>query len=70
MPDDDLATADAKALARMRATLRCVQCGSADIVAVAPGTEAERMQNWTVARERPMVAWCRKCVNQRYLTVS
>lgn len=66
MPDPpDLAQADAAASERMRATLACASCGSPDIMAVAPGTEAVH-DMFLLVRERPTVCLCRRCLEQRY----
>lgn len=39
-------------------TFRCCVCGSADVLAVAPGDAAVECDLFTVRREVPMQAWC------------
>lgn len=40
----------------------CCGCGSHEIVAVRPGSEADRaLDQFVVRREKPMRAWCAVC---------
>jgi hypothetical protein len=50
------------------AGLRCVGCGSDEVVAVEPGAESERVAGIVVHRGRPVRAWCAKCWRRRWIS--
>lgn len=41
--------------------LHCIDCGSPDAFAVAPGNDETRAVGLLLARNIPTVAWCQSC---------